>query len=365
MRPLIITTLYPPAVGGAATHFGSIAPRLAQRDDVEELVVLTERMPGQPRQQISGKLRLLRYLPTRTSLTQRHRLTHAMTYLLTQLWFAAWLPKLVQRQRVDVIHFHTRLRGRLFYTAVQRSHVPVIADLHDKMTDPARLRGVADRLLCCSEGVRRFAIEEGFLAERTVMIPIPFTPPEIPSTGQISDARQRYGLGEAPYLLFVGDITFNKGVYDLLEAYRCWRLEHPQVQLVFAGTNREGQRFLNQVQRTMGTVYLGHVPHQDALILMRGAEVLVLPSRSEGLPRVILEAVALGTKVICPPGIPEFERHLSQFVLPEVDADSLTTMLNAVWHCNTLPSYPLSEHNVNHVVSRLVDVYRKTVKRTK
>jgi len=357
MRPLIITALYPPSVGGAATYFGDIVPRLAQCDDIEELVVLTERMPGQPRQQIKGKLRLLRYLPTRTSLTQRHRLTHAMTYLLTQLWFATRLPGLVQHHGVDLIHFHTRFRGRLFYAALRRSGVPVIADLRDKMTDPALLTTVADLLLCCGEGVRRFVIEGGFPAKRTVLIPIPFTPPEIPSAEQIRDARQRYGLGEEPYLLFVGDMTFNKGVYELLEAYRRWRLERPQVRLVFAGTNREGQRFLNQVQRTTGVVYLGHVSHQDALILMRGAEVLILPSRSEGLPRVILEAVALGTKVICPPGIPEFERHLSQFVLPEVDADSIVTMLNAVWRCDSLPSYPFSEHGVHRVIEELADVY--------
>jgi len=358
MRPIIITALYPPAVGGAATYFGDIAPELAQRDEIERLMVLTERMPGQPRTLVQGKLRLLRHLPTRVGLTQHRWLAQAVTYVLTQFWFVARLPGLVHRYGLNLIHFHTRYRGRLFYFALRRSGgVPVLADLRDKMTDPARLVGVADWLLCCGEGVQRFAIEGGFPAERTVLIPIPFTPPEIPSPEMVSDVRRRYGLGDGSYLLFVGDITCNKGVYDLLEAYRCWRLGHPQVRLVFAGPDREGERFLSQVRQTVGVIYLGHVPHRDALTLMRGAEIVALPSRSEGLPRVILEAVALGTRVVCPPGIPEFERHLSHFVLPGVSAEAIAETLERVWSLKSPPSYPLFRHSVGRVVERLAQVY--------
>jgi glycosyltransferase involved in cell wall biosynthesis len=362
MRLMVVTALYPPAVGGAATYFGDVAPGLAQCDGIEELIVLTERMSGQPRQWTEGKLRLLRYLPVRVSQPQHGWLAHAVTYVLTQVWFAACLPGIVQRHRVELIHFHTRYRGRLFYAALRHSRVPVIADLRDKMTDPARLVSVADWLLCCGEGVQQFAIEEGFPAERTVLIPNAFVPPDIPSSELISSARQRYRLGDGPYLLFVGDITCNKGVYDLLEAYQRWRPGHAQVQLVFVGANREGKHFLEQVRRTVGATYLDYVPHRDVLILIRGAEIVVLPSRSEGLPTVILEAVALGTRVICPPGIPEFERHLPQFVLPAVDAGSIVQMLNTVWRYNGLSSYPLSDHSVRRVVEDLAGVYSEVIR---
>ncbi len=357
MHVLILTALYPPAVGGAATYFGSVIPRLVRRDDIKRLTVLTERMPGQPRETVEGELRLLRYLPTRVSRSQRPRLSHALTYVLTQLWFATCLPTLVRRHRVDLIHFHTHYRGQLFYTALRRSRVPVIADLRDKMTDPARLAGLADRLLCCGEGVQHFAIEGGFPVGRTVLVPIPFVPSEIPGPKRVSDTRRRYGLDEKPFLLFVGDMTHNKGIYDLLRAYDRWRPEHPQVGLVFAGLNREGERFSDRVRQIEGALYLGHVPHRDALALMRGAEIVALPSRSEGLPRTLLEAVAVGRKVICPPGIPEFERHLPQFVLPDVNADSILRTLNAVWHREDLPSYPFAEHDVHLVTGRLTDVY--------
>jgi glycosyltransferase involved in cell wall biosynthesis len=235
--------------------------------------------------------------------------------------------------------------------------VPVIADLHDKMTDPRELTGLADRLLSCGEGVRRFAVEGGFPPERVVLIPIPFERPPTPSPAQVGAARQRYGLGADPYLLFVGDITYNKGVYELLEGYRRWRSEHPDVRLVLAGTNREGERFLGQIDGQTEIAYLGHAPHGDVLPLMRGAEMVVLPSRSEGLPRVILEALAVGTRVLCPPGIPEFQRHLSHWVLPRVHADDVSGMLERIWRDPQVPSYPFSEHGLELVVAALAGVY--------
>ena len=363
MHPLIITALYPPAVGGAASHFGQIAPELARRDEIERVTVLTEVMPEQPGELCQGKLRVLRRLPTRISLPQRPWLWHALTYVLTQCWFAAHLPGLARRLGVDVIHFHTRYGGRLFYSSLRRCGVPVIADLHDKMTDPLELVGLADELLCCGEGVRRFALQARFPAERIVLIPIPFERPEIPLPGQVATARRRYGLGGARYVLFVGDVTRNKGVYELLEAHRRWRSDHPGVLLVLAGTNREGDRFLAEIEAEGDVVYLGHVPHVDALTLIRGAEMLVLPSRSEGLPRVMLEALALGTKVICPPNIPEFERHLPTSVLGRVQVDAIGEMLDRVWEDTQVPAYPFDEHSLSRVVERVSDVYARAVGR--
>ncbi|MGC9350200.1 MAG: glycosyltransferase family 4 protein [Anaerolineae bacterium] len=361
MNILVITPLYPPAVGGAATYFGDVMPRLAALDEIDRLTVLTERLPRQPSETVVGDLRLLRWLPRRVSGTRRRWIGHAATYLLTQLWMATQLPALVKREDADLIHFHTRYRGRLFFDALKRVEVPVIADLRDKMTDPAPLAKVADRLLCCGEGVQRFAVDEGFPAERTALIPIPFTSPDVPLQARSMPVRRRYGIGEVPFLLFLGDITYNKGAYDLLDAYRSWRTRHPQVDLIYAGANREGGRFREHIDRTPGVRYLGRVPHQDAFGLIRAAEIVVLPSRSEGLPRVILEALALGTKVICPPGIPEFERHLPEFVLPDVTPNSIVMTLDKVWNSQGVPSYPLSDHSVSHVVELLASAYRVSV----
>ena len=58
IHPLIITPLYPPAVGGAATYYSQIAAEMVGRDQIRALTILTERFPGQPRVRQEGNLAL-------------------------------------------------------------------------------------------------------------------------------------------------------------------------------------------------------------------------------------------------------------------------------------------------------------------
>lgn len=357
MNLLIITPLYPPALGGAATYFKQLVPCLVKHDEITQLTVLTERMLDQPRMQSDGKLGILRQLPNRISSGQKSFMLHAATYILTQMWFSLGLQALVRRYAIDVIHFHTRYRGRLFYNTLRRIQIPVIADLRDKMTAPLELRDMVSRLLCCGEGIYNFAVKSGFPPERIALIPNIFAPPECPTAAAVANVQKNYGLVNTHYMLYVGDMTFSKGVYELLAAYRIWRAQHPQISLVLVGTNREGKNFARQIDQTLGAIYLGHLPHQDILTLMHGAGVVVLPSRSEGLPTVILEAVAMGTKVICPPAVPEFERHLAEFVLPEVSVSAILETLDKVWVCSRRPTYPFGDHDVEKMGKELVSLY--------
>lgn len=357
MRVLILTALYPPARGGAATYFEHIVPHLLKYNEIESIALLTERMPEQPCVLVDGKLQILRWLPNRISSGQQPFILHTTTYLLTQMWFALKLRALVCHYAIDLIHFHTRYRGPIFYSALRRTQLPIIADLRDKMTDPLQLHGTASRLICCGEGVYNFAVKSGFPADHIALIPNVFTPPECPSKAAVATVQKSHGLANTKYLLYVGDMTFNKGVYELLSAYRSWRIVNPEVLLVLVGVNREGKKFLKQLEQTQGTLYLGHLSHHDVLPLMRGANIVVLPSRSEGLPTVILEAVAMGTKVICPPGIPEFERHLPEFVLPEVSETAIFKTLNKVWDYPQRPIYPFAEHRIDRVGEAHIKLY--------
>lgn len=364
MKPLsimIITPLYPPAVGGAATYFGDIVPALAQRPRIDHIFVLTERLPGSPRRATDGRITVLRLLPTRLSRSQRPWLIHAATYVLTQLWFSLFLPALARRRKIDLIHFHTRYGGRHFYNALKRAGTPVIADLRDKLTDTGRLIGVADRVICCGEGVLRHSLDCGYPEEKSRLIPIAFTPPSRPSAAQLSEARRRYDLGDNPFLLYVGDITVDKGIYELVDAYLDWRGAAAGPRLIMAGVNREGERFSSLVNNTRGVQYLGHLPFSDVCSLMAAAEVMILPSRSEGLPQVILEAISLGTKVICPPSIPEFQRLLPDVSLPQVNIQAIVDKLRLVWGSDERPSYPFDAHELGLVVDRLLDAMLETI----
>ena len=362
MHPLIITPLSPPAVGGAATYYSQIAAELVQRDEISALTILTERYPGQPRIQNEGALTILRLLPTRISRPQRAYPIHATTFALTQAWFNTQLPGLVHDRGIDLVHFHTRFASGLFPGAVRRCAAPTVADLRDKLVDPAKLAGFAQRLICCCEGVYQFALDGGFPPERADLIPLSFTPPSPPFPSQIQRVHDTQGLGDTPYLLFVGDVNENKGVLDLLQAYSQWRSSHPEVALAIVGVNRLGKAFQNQVDATKGAAYLGSMPRETVLALMSGAEIVVLPSRSEGLPRVILEAVALGRKVVAPPNIPEFDRRIPEFVLSRTDVATLAETLERVWNQDHTPSFPFSPYRLADVATAIICTYAAAIR---
>ena len=365
MHPLIITPLFPPAVGGAATYFRELTTHLAQRPEIERLTILTERAPGAAAHQRSGKMHVMRLLPQRVSATRHSRLWHSVSYVTTQLWFWRRLRPLVAQQQVDLLHFHTRFRGKLFFASLRKSGVPVVADLRDQMSPVAELIPCTDWLLCCSQGVQQFALAQGFPPQKLTLIPNAYTLQPPPSAAAVAAVCAKFGLAVAPFVLYIGEITPNKGVYELLDAFDQWRQTHADVQLVLAGANRQGDKFLTEVASRTRVVYLNTIAHAEVLSLMRQAQIVILPSRSEGMPTVILEAISMGAKVICPPNIPEFDQHLPDFVLPAVTPTAICTLLEQVWRNPARPSYPLADHRIDQVVDAVLRGYAQILQRTR
>lgn len=356
MRLLLITPLYPPAVGGAATYFADIVPQLKQHDQIEKIFLLTEQMAGQPKHTSDGKVELLRLLPTRVS-QQRPYFYHALTYIQTQIWFATQLKSFIKKNEIDLVQYHTRFRGKLFYKTIGNLPCPVIADFRDKLSEPMDLKNASDYLLCCSQGIFDFAQQGGYPVAKMKYIPATFNRPTLPTNKQLQSILDKYKLTDKRYILYLGDMNWKKGVYELIDAFQTWHENHSEAYLIMAGTNRDGDKFLAALKQHPAIHYLGHIPREEVPALITGAELLVLPSRSEGLPTVILEAIALGKKVICPPDIAEFSQHLPQYVLPKIETDTIIKKIDLVWQDNNIPAYPLQQHNPQQVVRQLVNFY--------
>lgn len=117
-------------------------------------------------------------------------------------------------------------------------------------------------------------------------------------------------------LLFAGKLSEKKGVMSLLRALRY--VSHPEnLELTLAGStgNEEELREIKSLAKIcpVRTAFAGRVPQSELAHLMRGHEVFVLPSFYEGLPLVVIEALACGEKVVCTdlPGIrPWLDKYL-------------------------------------------------------
>ncbi|HWG57114.1 MAG TPA: glycosyltransferase family 4 protein [Gaiellaceae bacterium] len=138
-------------------------------------------------------------------------------------------------------------------------------------------------------------------------------------------------LPDRPTALFVGMLEAYKNIDGLAEAWRRVVAAFPEARLVLVG---KGSR--RDVVDDLVAELPGHVQHHEVLppteVARRldDATVLVLPSRSEGLGRVVIESMARGRGIVASRvgGIPDVVRHEEEALLvPPGDVDALTEAL--------------------------------------
>lgn len=124
-------------------------------------------------------------------------------------------------------------------------------------------------------------------------------------------ARARVGLtGDVPNLLFVGALVPVKGLDYLLPALAQLANDGFQFRCHFVGSGPLRPE-LEQHASTLGLAdvvrFHGPRPHDELPDWYRAADLFVLPSRSEGVPGVLMEAMACGTRFVASRvgGVPE------------------------------------------------------------
>ncbi|MGB8456430.1 MAG: glycosyltransferase family 4 protein [Candidatus Acidiferrum sp.] len=216
--------------------------------------------------------------------------------------FAAWLNRVPCR-------FYTLHGLRFETTKGLKRRILVYAD---------RLAcRFAHRVICVSQSVREKAIASGLTTwERTVVFGagscngvdasrFAATPG---MKQRAAELRRRLGIPkQAPVALFVGRLTSDKGIPELMDAFSQLSHRHPELRLLLVGCFEDGDPLPVETRNSLDTnsrvIFAGAV--QDTAPYYAAADVVILPSHREGLPTVILEAQASGKPVIgtCATGI--------------------------------------------------------------
>lgn len=143
---------------------------------------------------------------------------------------------------------------------------------------------------------RRFVMEELHVPGERVEIVINGVPePALP--------RRRTSANGVQKILFVGNLSERKGVSDLLHALAQpdFGTDHIQVSIAGGGDVESYRKKLQALGLASFVRLEGWSDQSQVAHLMASADVLVLPSYDEGLPLVILEALANGVAVLCSP----------------------------------------------------------------
>lgn len=103
------------------------------------------------------------------------------------------------------------------------------------------------------------------------------------------------------FILFVGQLEKIKGVEYLIEAFAGIKKEFPEFKLVIIGDGSERkslERRTSDLELRDGVEFKGRLSLEAAKNIMKNCYCLVLPSLSEGLGRVLMEAMALSKPLI-------------------------------------------------------------------
>lgn len=126
-----------------------------------------------------------------------------------------------------------------------------------------------------------------------------------------ADSYIEKNIHDVRHIIFAGKICRKKGVQSLLRAMNLLDLPFP-VDLSLAGGSGVASEFDQIHELSLKCNYpihfLGKLNHEELAAALRASDLFVLPSFFEGLPLVIMEALACGTKVICNdlPGISQW-----------------------------------------------------------
>jgi glycosyltransferase involved in cell wall biosynthesis len=186
-----------------------------------------------------------------------------------------------------------------------------------------RERAEADILLAPSQATRALLLRAGVPDERIVVLPY----------GADADTfRPPLGRPEGRFrAVYVGHVTFRKGVAYLLEAWS--RLGLAGAELLVVGNPDPAGRAL--LERYPGVCRaLRNVPHRELPALLDSCDVFVCPSLAEGSPLVVYEAMAAGLPVITTESAQAVVRDgIDGLVVPIRDVDALARAI-AFLHAN-------------------------------
>ena len=168
----------------------------------------------------------------------------------------------------------------------------------------------AHRVICVSESVREKAIASGVTRrERTVVFGSGScngvdtsrfsATPEV--MRRAAELRRHFGIpAQAPVALFVGRLTADKGIPELMEAFLQLGNQFPDIRMVLVGCFEDEDPLPVYTRRCLEThphvIFAGAVENTAPFYAM--ADAVVLPSHREGLPTVVLEAQAAGKPVV-------------------------------------------------------------------
>ena len=330
MRVLVVSGIWPPDVGGPASHAPELCSFLLEKGHEVDVVTTAGAAPAARPYPVRwvdrASPRGVRHV--RCIALVRRRAAHAdVVYATSMLGRASLGAALAQRPVVvKLVADEAYERARRFglfagdLDEFQRFGGGVRVRALREARDLSLRR--VDRLVCPSSYLASLAVSWGVPVERIVVLPNPA--PALSELPSREEARERFQVS-GPTLAFVGRITRQKALEVAFAALT--RVEHVALLVAGDGPDLAEVRTRASELGLDGQVrFLGPLSREDVLALFRAADASLLSSSWENFPHTVVESLAAGTPVVSTAvgGVPEIVRDDDNGLLvPAGDVEAL------------------------------------------
>lgn len=241
------------------------------------------------------------------------------------LFAVARTVRVLRRTRPQIVHAHTPKGGLIGMVAALLAGVPVRV-YHMRGLPMMTATGVrrsllrwtervscrlAHRVICVSHTLRDVALSERLVSPEKIKVLLGGSGNGVDAMGRFNPgllgqqagliARQEHGLPRDSLVIgFVGRIVRDKGVIELVGAWKTLREEFPNLHLLMVGPFEPRDRVPEEIEGTLRSDPRVHLVGMDwdTPPLYAAMDVVALPTYREGFPNVPLEAAAMGIPVV-------------------------------------------------------------------
>jgi len=339
LNVLVVTGIWPPDVGGPASHAPELADFLRARGHEIEVVTTASSAPAERPYAVHwvdrASPRGVRHARCVTLIRRQARAADIVyaTSMLGRASLGAMLARRPVVVKLVADEAYERSKRLGLWGGDLEGFQRFEGGMRVKALRAARNRalGRVERLVCPSSYLASLAVEWGVPQERVSVLPNPAPP--LPVLPPREEARAQLGI-EGPTLAFAGRITRQKALEIGLAAVR----QVPDARLVVAGDGpdldavREATNRLDLGDRVR---FLGPQRREDVLKLFRAADASLLSSTWENFPHTVVESLAVGTPVVSTDagGVPEVVTDgVNGLLVPAGDADVLAVAIDRMLH---------------------------------
>ncbi len=219
--------------------------------------------------------------------------------------------RFLRGKRIDVLHSHKSKENLLALLLARRFGVPFLMRTQHGMPEPRTLKDrfvyrmesittrYASRVVCVSSDLKQ-RLAGNVSGEKLTVIRNAIDLARVQSRFTVAEAKARLEISpECQVAGIVARLETVKRVDLFLEVARCLLREVPSARFVIAGTGREETALRDSLRGSdleRRTLFLGE--RDDIYDVLRAMDLMLITSDHEGLPTVLLEALALGVPVV-------------------------------------------------------------------